>query len=97
MKTRESRTKGTQIQYKSDETTIIKNLKTSKYHIKPKQDLTDYLNKTLKIAITEANIPYVICNKNQCLTNVGNFDQILREQNHEETNTIVIFHSFDLI
>ena len=39
-KTRRSRTKGTQIQYKLDETTTIKNLKTFGFvsHVKTKQD-----------------------------------------------------------
>ena len=59
-KTRNDRTNSTQIQYKVDDSTIIKHLKTSEFfsHIKTKQDMTVYLSKKLETALTKTNISY---------------------------------------
>ena len=51
------------------------------------QDLTDYLSQNLKTALTKANIPYVTCYKNHCLTNIRNFDESLQEKNGKVDNT----------
>ena len=60
VKTSNDRTNSTQIQYKVDDSTIIKHLKTSEFlsHIKAKQDMTVYLSKKLKTALTKTNISY---------------------------------------
>ena len=57
-KTKNDRTNCTQIQYKIDDSTIIKQLKTSEFlsHIKTKQDMTVYLSKKLETALTKTNI-----------------------------------------
>ena len=57
-KTKNDRTNSTQIQYKIDDSTIIKHLKTSEFlsHIKTKQDMTVYLSKKLETALTKTNI-----------------------------------------
>ena len=54
-KIRDDRTNCTQIQYKVDDITIIKHLKTSEFlsHIKTKQDLTLYLSQKLETALTK--------------------------------------------
>ena len=57
-KRRDDRTNCSQIQYKVDDSTIIKHLKTSEFpsHIKTKQDLTMYLSQKLEIALTKTNM-----------------------------------------
>ena len=55
------RTNDNQIQNKVDDTTIIKQLKTSNFtsHIQTKQDLTVYFSQKLETALTKANISSV--------------------------------------
>ena len=98
-KTRNDRTNSTQIQYKVDDSNIIKHLKTSEFlfHVKTKQDMTVYfLSKKLETALTKTIISYVISYKNKCLTNVMDFDYGLQGQNHEEADTLIILHCFQI-
>ena len=95
--TRTDRTNNTQIQCKAD-ITIIKHLKTSEFlsHIKTKQDLTVYLRQKLKTALTKTSISYVISYKNKCLTNLRDFGYDLQRHNHEEADTLILLHSFQI-
>ena len=97
-KTRNDRTNSTQIQYKVDDSTIIKYLKTSEFlsHIKTKQDINVHLTKKLETALTKTNISYVICYKNKCLTNVMDFDYGLQGNNHEVADTLIILYCFQI-
>ena len=91
-KTRNDRTNSTKIQYKVDDSAIIKHLKTSQFlsHIKTKQNMTVYLSQKLEIALTKTNISCVINYKNKCLTNVMDFAYDLQGHNHEEADTLII-------
>ena len=77
---------------------IFKHLKTSQFlsHIKAKQDMTVYLSKKLETALTKTNISYVISYKNNCLTNMMDFDDGLQGHNHEEADTLIILHCFQI-
>ena len=65
------------------------------FHIKTKYDLTQSLGKILKIEFTKANIPYVKDYKNQCFKNIRGC--CLQEHNHEEANTVYMWHCFDIM
>ena len=95
---RNDRTNSTQIQYKVDDSTIIKHLKTSGFfsHIKTKQDMTACLSQKLETASTKTNISYVISYKNKCLINVMDFDFGLQGHNREEADTLIILHCFQI-
>ena len=91
-KTKNDRINSTEIQYKVDDSTIIKYLKTSEFlsHIKTKQNMTVYLSQKLETALTKTNISCVINYKNKCLTNVMDFTYGLQGHNHEEADTLII-------
>ena len=91
-KTRNDRTNSAKIQYKVDDSAIIKHLKTSEFlsHIKTKQNMTVYLSQKLETALTKTNISCVINYKNKCLTNVMEFAYGLQGHNHEEADTLII-------
>ena len=58
--------------------------------------MTVYLSKKLETALTKTIISYVISYKNKCLTNVMDFDYGLQGQNHEEADTLIILHCFQI-
>ena len=64
-KTRNVSANSTQIQYKVDDSTIIKYLKTSEFfpHIKTKQGMTVHLSNKLETTLTKTNISYVLSTK----------------------------------
>ena len=55
-----------------------------------------FLSKKLETALTKTIISYVISYKNKCLTNVMDFDYGLQGQNHEEADTLIILHCFQI-
>ena len=55
-----------------------------------------YLSQRLETALTKTNISYVKSYKNKCLTNVRHFDYGLQGHNHEETDTLIILHCFQI-
>ena len=81
-----------------DDSRIIKHLKTSEFlsHVNTKQDMTVYLSKKLETTLTKTKITYVISYKNKCLTNVMDFNYSLQGPNHEEVDTLIISHCFQI-
>ena len=55
-----------------------------------------YLSQRLETALTKTNISYVISYKNKCLKNVMDFDYGLQGHNHEEADTLIILHCFQI-
>ena len=55
-----------------------------------------YLSQRIETALTKTNISYVISYKNKCSTNVRDFHYGLQGHNHEETDTLIILHCFQI-
>ena len=58
--------------------------------------MTEHFSKKLEPASTKTNICYVISYKNKCLINVMDFDYGLQGYNHEEADTLIILHCFQI-
>ena len=54
-----------------------------------------YLSQKLETVLTKTKIS-VISYKNKCLTNVRDFDYGLQGHNHEEADTLIILHGFQI-
>ena len=97
-RTRSKRTSGKEVRYKLSDVTDISNIRLKQLlsHIDTKQDLTIYLSNHTAKALEEINKRYVITFDTKSITNLDQFPEELRRHDHEEADTLLLLHCWDI-
>ena len=97
-RTRSKRTSGHEVKYRISDVTNISNisLKQLLSHIDTKQDLTIYLSNHTVEALEEINKRYVVTVDTISRTNIEQFPEDMRQHDHEEADTLLVLHCWDI-
>ena len=95
---RHKRTRGKSIQYKVTDNTRIDNIPLKKFlsNNETKQELTVYLARLLVNYFEENNTNYVVTYDTVCETNIDSFEEALKENSHEEADTLIALHTLEI-
>ena len=98
MQTRKKRTSGIEVRYQISDTTNISavSLKQLLSHIETKQDLTVYLSRYVIQALDQHRIKYVVTYDQASYTNTENTHSTVNTHDHEEADTLIILHCFEI-